>query len=232
MHQVYPCLTWRICYKKIWWVSSCSGHFPAVTNDSFPSHQGMAWFLFALLSITSFSHIVCLSKSQNHPNLIAQMSHYCFLLMFFLLIMWRGEAQNCVAVFFSNKRKNHRNIETSPHNVRLFLHPAIFMVEKNHDCLHEMATTRVIPPASQPSPISIIYSGWWFGCHVLFSHEYWVSVIIPIDFHSIIFQVGVAFKPPTSQSCSIAIHIISYLLMVGKAIPFWMIAPPPVSPDL
>ena len=27
----------------------------------------------------------------------------------------------------------------------------------------------------------ISLSGWWFGCHFLFSHQYWVYVIIPID---------------------------------------------------
>ena len=60
----------------------------------FPSISfSMAWFSFALLSITSFSHsfsTCCLSKSHkshNHPNLISQMSHYCFWLMLCLLIM-------------------------------------------------------------------------------------------------------------------------------------------------
>ena len=38
-------------------------------------------------------------------------------------------------------------------------------------------------------------TGWWFGCHVLFSHLYWVSIIIPID--ELIFFRGVA-QPPTS----------------------------------
>ena len=33
-------------------------------------------------------------------------------------------------------------------------------------------------------------AGWWFGCHFLFSHSYWVAVIIPID--ELIFFRGVA----------------------------------------
>ena len=45
------------------------------------------------------------------------------------------------------------------------------------------------------SAISIeIITGWWFGCHQFYfpMNINWESMIIPIDFHSIIFQVGVA----------------------------------------
>ena len=42
-------------------------------------------------------------------------------------------------------------------------------------------------------------AGWWWlvAMNLAFSHIYWVSIIIPIDFH--IFQRG-GEKPPTSKS--------------------------------
>ena len=38
------------------------------------------------------------------------------------------------------------------------------------------------------------------GLVAIFSQKYWVSIIIPIDFHSNLFQDGVA-EPPTSHGC-------------------------------
>ena len=42
------------------------------------------------------------------------------------------------------------------------------------------------------SVLLVLWSGWWFGCHFLFSHI--LGIIIPIDFH--IFQRG---GPTTNQ---------------------------------
>ena len=47
-----------------------------------------------------------------------------------------------------------------------------------------------------PDTRTEISTGWWFGCHFLFSHV--LGTIIPVDFH--IFQRG-GKKPPTSQGC-------------------------------
>ena len=44
---------------------------------------------------------------------------------------------------------------------------------------------------SQPYSYDPIYSGWWFGCHFLFSHI--LGIIIPIDVH--IFQRGSNHQP-------------------------------------
>ena len=39
--------------------------------------------------------------------------------------------------------------------------------------------------------------GGLVAMNFIFSHSYWVAFIIPIDFHSYIFQDGVAKNPPT-----------------------------------
>ena len=49
-------------------------------------------------------------------------------------------------------------------------------------------------------------SGWWFGCHVLFSQKYWVAIIIPIDVH--IFQRG---GPTSNQWLTVKIQTTIYI---------------------
>ena len=49
--------------------------------------------------------------------------------------------------------------------------------------------------------LNIWMTGWWFGCHVLFSHI--LGIIIPIDFH--IFQRG----DPTTNQMNISEHPLS-----------------------
>ena len=52
----------------------------------------------------------------------------------------------------------------------------------------------------------LIITGWWFGCHFLFSQKYWVAFIIPIDFH--IFQRG---GPTTNQLFNYSYIYIYYI---------------------
>ena len=51
-------------------------------------------------------------------------------------------------------------------------------------CCHQDNATIFLSSVQKPC-----WSGWWFGCHVLFSHIYWVSIIIPID-ELIFFRTG------------------------------------------
>ena len=62
--------------------------------------------------------------------------------------------------------------------------PSCYEVLKVHSCLSS--------PFLLDSQLTSLesHAGWWFGTSILFSQKYWVYVIIPIDFHSIIFQRG------------------------------------------
>ena len=61
-------------------------------------------------------------------------------------------------------------------------------------------------------PISIIYPGWWFGCHFLFSHSVG-KLIIPTD--EFIFFRGVGIQISTSiYRCDVSVknpHVIRFV---------------------
>jgi hypothetical protein len=48
-------------------------------------------------------------------------------------------------------------------------------------------------------------SGWWFGSIEFYDFPYIGNVIIPTDFHSIIFSEGLVAQPPTSYD-GLAFH--------------------------